>query len=348
MSGFGDTFVKMLLLVAMMIPGYLLVKSKLVKEGSLKSFSALLLYVGQPFLSLDSFIKIKYTPQIGINILYAFIFAVVLQVSLFLIMYFATFRFYDDHKTSRELLKDEKFDPLFIVEGSEEEKLYKLIKHGRGIRAMTLCTIFGNVGFFGVPVLKVLFSESDETIVYSTMFVLAMNIMAWTLGVFIITGEKKYISIRKAIFNPQTLTLIVALPLFLTNAKVPTPIGDAIKMLGDMTAPLCMIVLGLRFGFVKVKDFFSDYKIFITVFLKILAIPLIVYGIMYKIPMDRILKQTLVILSGMPTAVITLGFSELYGGDQKTTASIVLMSSVLASLTVPLIMFLTGLPGFAS
>ena len=339
-----DIFINMLTLVAMMIPGYLLVKSKLVKENSLKSFSALLLYVGQPFLSLSSFIGTKYTKEIGLNLLYAFLFALISQVVLFLIAYFATFKFYDNPKESKEFMSDEKFDPIFIIPGSEEDRLYKKIKRGRATRALALCTIFGNVGFFGVPVLKVLFPGDEVVIAYSSMYVLAMNLMAWTVGVFLITGEQKHISIRKALINPQTITLIVALPILLTNSgpKIPSPISNMIKTLGDMTTPMCMIVLGLRFGFVKVKDFFSDYKIFITVFLKILAIPLIIFGIMYKIPMDIGLKRTLIILSGMPTAVITLGFSELYGGDQKSTASIVLLSSVLASATIPLMMYLVG------
>lgn len=340
----ADIFFNMLTLVAMMIPGYLLVKSKLVKENSLKSFSALLLYVGQPFLSLASFLGTKYTKEIGLNLLYAFLFALIFQLVLFGIIYLITFKFYDNPKESKELLADEKFDPIFILAGSDEEQLYKKIKRGRVTRAMALCTIFGNVGFFGVPVLKVLFPGNDVVIAYSSMYVLAMNLMAWTIGVFLITGEKKHISIRKALINPQTITLVIALPILLTNSgsKVPQQVGNMIRMLGDMTTPLCMIVLGLRFGFVKLKDFFTDYKIFISVFLKILIIPLIVFGVMYKFPMESELKKTLIILAGMPTAVITLGFSELYGGDQKSTASMVLLSSILASATIPLMMFLVG------
>ena len=56
--------------------------------------------------------------------------------------------------------------------------------------------------------------------------------------------------------------------------------------------------------------------------------------------MDEMMKISLVILSGMPSASINLNLAELYGADQKTAANNILLSTLLSILTIPLIMLL--------
>ena len=54
---FGTTAVTVLLLVAMAIPGFILVKAKVIKPHAISYFSAVLLYASQPFLSIRSFCR---------------------------------------------------------------------------------------------------------------------------------------------------------------------------------------------------------------------------------------------------------------------------------------------------
>ena len=60
---FGLTLTEVLLMFAYAVPGYLLVKSRLVGEKAIPGFAALLMYVLQPCLCIDSFRQITYTPE---------------------------------------------------------------------------------------------------------------------------------------------------------------------------------------------------------------------------------------------------------------------------------------------
>ena len=53
---FSTTALSVLLLIAMAVPGYLLVKTKMLPEKAITYLSVLLLYVSQPFLSIRSFL----------------------------------------------------------------------------------------------------------------------------------------------------------------------------------------------------------------------------------------------------------------------------------------------------
>ena len=57
--GFSTTAISVLLLVAMAIPGFIVVKAKIVKPAAISAFAAVLLYISQPFLSFRSFLQVE-------------------------------------------------------------------------------------------------------------------------------------------------------------------------------------------------------------------------------------------------------------------------------------------------
>ena len=73
---------------------------------------------------------------------------------------------------------------ILLILGKEKRKVFAL-------RMLSIAAVMGNVCFFGMPVVRALFPEAPEAAVYSSMFNAALNILAWTVGVFTLTGEKK-------------------------------------------------------------------------------------------------------------------------------------------------------------
>ena len=53
--------------------------------------------------------------------------------------------------------------------------------------------MLGNVGFFGMPVVAGIFPGEPVVSVYSSINVLTMNFLVFTIGAFMITNDKKYI-----------------------------------------------------------------------------------------------------------------------------------------------------------
>ena len=76
---FGLTLTEVLLMFAYAVPGYLLVKSRLVGEKAIPGFAALLMYVLQPCLCIDSFRQITYTPEAFSRMAWFFIICLALQ-----------------------------------------------------------------------------------------------------------------------------------------------------------------------------------------------------------------------------------------------------------------------------
>ena len=117
-------------------------------------------------------------------------------------------------------------------------------------------------------------------------------------------------------------------------------LGNMIEILGRMTSPLSMIVMGMRLSTIAPRDLFCDWRIYLTIAAKQFAMPLVAFGILCLLPMDSVEKQVLYIMCACPVAAIVQSFSEMIGQGQKEGAKLVLLGTVLSVVTLPIMSFL--------
>lgn len=311
---FTVTLISLITLLALTIPGYILRKFNIVRREMIKELSIILLYVSQPFLLVASFQKVKYEPQIMINMGYLmlFTFLCVLLVSFLSIVIFS-----------------------------------KNFRTNYPNRLLTFASICGNYGFFGIPVLEILFPNTPEVIIYSTSCLLVLNLFSWTLGAYLVSSDKKYISLKKVIINPTVIAVLIAIPLFVTETKMPAQLLKICEYIGNITTPLSMLVLGMRFSEVHFKDIFVNWKNYIAIVIKLLVSPLIMYGLLQiPLPITETARLSLLILMGMPPAIICLTTVECFGREDikdelaRQASTVVIVGTILSTLTIPLITLL--------
>ena len=303
---FEITGLNALMLVALCLPGFFLTKANVLKEEHIKGFAVFLLYVCSPALSIYSFQQAECNMEILINI------GILLLVTTFMQVLIMGIGFLINIKT-------------YKIDGAS--------------RVATVAAAFGNVGFFGVPILQALLPDHPEAMVYSAVMSVMMNLIGWTLGMFMMSGDRKHVSVKNFLINPTTLCLLIALPLFFTNTSLPKPVMNFVEFFSKMSTPTAMTVLGMRLAFVKFRDLL-DYRQVVAIFLKLIALPLITFGIMYALPVDETLKISTYILSCMPPAAITLNFAELSNTSPKTAANIVVVGSLLVAITLPVLLLI--------
>lgn len=294
------------MLVALCLPGFFLTKANVLKEEHIKGFAVFLLYVCSPALSIYSFQQAECNMEILINI------GILLLVTTFMQVLIMGIGFLINIKT-------------YKIDGAS--------------RVATVAAAFGNVGFFGVPILQALLPDHPEAMVYSAVMSVMMNLIGWTLGMFMMSGDRKHVSVKNFLINPTTLCLLIALPLFFTNTSLPKPVMNFVEFFSKMSTPTAMTVLGMRLAFVKFRDL-MDYRQVVAIFLKLIALPLITFGIMCALPVDETLKISTYILSCMPPAAITLNFAELSNTSPKTAANIVVVGSLLVAITLPVLLLI--------
>lgn len=301
---FLTVLVNVAVLLALAVPGFILRKMKMLNESAISAFVVVLMYVNQPFLLVNSFLTSDYSNDILINM------AIVLLLSFFflLLMFFIAKFFYFKHPDI------------------DNKKVY------------SYAVMFSNCGFMGIPVIQALFPGNTEALIYVSLFNIAFNTLNWTLGIYILSGKKEYISFKKVALNPATIAVGIGLILFFFKIPMPDAIANGVSLIGNMTTPMAMLVTGIRLAEMPFKDIFKGFNIYIVSFLRLIASPIITYAVLSVLSISPLIKSVLIIIMAMPCAVTTIAFSERYGANSKEGVKCVLLSTILSALTIPVLM----------
>lgn len=303
---FTVTLVTVAVMLAYAVPGYLLSRFRAVKEEAIPAFAKVLMYVCQPCLTLYAFDRVEYSvdllKEIGI------FFAVTLLAQLIAILLFYA-----------------------VVKGRGDDVAY---------RVSAVAAAFGNCAFMGVPLVEAALPDAPRAVLMSAIFFLTMSLLGWTLASYLITRNKRFVSVKSIFLNPSVLILVVALPLFFTHTKLPSTVASAVEILGKMTTPLCMLIMGMRLARMSPRALIGRPVQYAAIGVKLIIFPLAVYGIARLLPVALYLKQTLLLLSACPVASVVLNFAEMHGAGQENAANVVLVSTGLSLLTIPLLSLL--------
>ncbi len=319
---FFTVFITVLSLVLLVVPGFLLAKIKMIGQGAENVLSVLVLYVCQPMLMFVGF-QTEFDSSIAINMLIVAGLALLVHMIMIGIMY------------------------LFVRNKSKDAK----------INTLRFASVFSNCGYMGLPFLKTLFAGDpillSQIIIYGAMVIAIFNILTWSIGIYIITGERKQMSIKKALLNPTVLGIFIGLIFFLcvqTPLVNVAPLGSkgdlvleklmqSINFLAEMVTPLSMMVIGVKLANVKLTRLFTEKWAYLSSFCKLIVMSLIAMLCVAFLPIDVAVKYAIFFCLSMPSATNTVLFAVRFGGDGDSGSIFVLLSTVLSILTIPL-MFL--------
>ncbi len=293
------------------VPGYILCKCKRVRAEHLSTLSSILIYVLSPCMVVNAFLSFDFSlSNLGYMGLF-FAVSLTLQIAFLAIVFLLLRKKYADAK----------------------------------YRVLTIATVLGNVGFFGLPVIKALFPQNPEVACYSSIYVITMNVLVFTVGVFCLTGNKKFMTLRSALLNPSTIAFYVAIPLYAFGVKqyLPQMLLSGLNLLSAMTTPVCMLILGIRLATVPLKSVFGQPIVYAACLGKQILFPLFAFLFVFFLPLPFSFKASALVLSGVPCASVILNMAEIHHSETELSANCVLMSTALSFLTIPLLTLLTPL-----
>lgn len=179
------------------------------------------------------------------------------------------------------------------------------------------------------------------------MYFLSMNLLGWTLISAIITRDKKYISAKKMFINPATISIALSLPFFITGFKISSQNGQAlgqienmINILGKMTAPLCMLIMGMRLATIKPKNLFINPLQYFAVAINQIVFPLCALGLLMLLRVNSELTMCMFVMCACPVASVVQNYAEILGEGQDVAANTVLLGTLSSIATLPLLALL--------
>lgn len=290
-------------------------------------------------------IKIGRWQKIITDSLTKFTFYVAIPIMLFQIMS----HFSEQSQMNYKLLIT-FFGGTFIVFGIGRLIASKILKlNGSEGTLFAMGGIYTNNVFVGLPIIKALLGNAAIPSV--ALIVVFSALILWTLATISIefsqVGKFSFSSFSKAgknvAKNPVIIGIFLGLIVNYTGLSLPQFFTKSTQMVGDMAAPLSLIVLGMGLAEYKINEGLRISSI--ICFIKLALLPIVTYllAIIFKLP--PIEFKTVVLLSSMSIAINCYMMARQFQVLQAPIASSLLISTALSSITTPLILsIMTHLP----
>ena len=317
MSEFIVMLRNVLIFVALAIPGYILVKGKILKVEQSGVLSKILMYLGMPFLIFSGVVNnLTFNKE---SLLMMGIVALI-GIAYTFVIFFAS------------------------------KPLVKMEKDQKTAGMMRFCSVFANNGFLGIPLAIAVFGK--DSLVFTVLILLNIinNVLMYTLGAYLTTGDKKNISFKKAFLNPVLIAFVLGCLFNLLKVKnfVPEVITFS-DYFSSIVTPISMTIMGIKLGAVSMSSILKSGKLYYVSFLKLIVFPVVITAALIalkplalNLPIDSIILGVFVAFA-MPTAGLAATFADEFGGDSNNAVIFTLGTTVLSIATIPTIYWLINL-----
>ncbi len=307
MAACWTMFSIVILFAALLIPGYILGKTKTIHQEAMLSFSNILMYVAMPFLVFSKLLVIDLKTVGVLEILFPALLPLVVEPLLFLI--------------SKLVFKKDV--------------------------ASVFCAIFPNCGFLGIPLAAAMWPDRPEIVLYISIYNVVSTFMLLTMGIFILSGDRKAISIKKTLVSPIFFAIVLGVLASIFNVADIIPNLETYSVtLAQLTTPLAMMSLGYELSKLNIFKMFTKLKVYLNALIKLVISPLITLSLLLllkfiiKLDIDSSIAFAGLVATAVGSVASAPSLSQKYGADSESTAMLTLGNTLLCVITIPLMYML--------
>lgn len=300
------TILKQTIIMLILITvGIVCSKTKIISKESNKDLSKFVLQVVNPVMIFMSY-QTDYKPELVKNLLLTFVFSLGAYAVTILLAY------------------------LLIPS-----------KKGRETELERFSAIYSNCGFMGIPLVNALFGM--EGVFYLTAFITVFNLIVWTHGIILISGEKSMKNIVKVLYSPTIIAIVLGIITFFLQIRLHEVPAKALEFISQLNTPMAMIVSGVTMAETNVLKLLKKGGVYYICFLRLLLIPAILAALLSPLGISEKVRLTVIVAASAPPAAMCTLQCIRYGRNSVYASEIFTAGTILSVLTLPLVVEFTEL-----
>jgi hypothetical protein len=187
----------------------------------------------------------------------------------------------------------------------------------------------GNTGNLGLPLC--LFAFGEQGLGLAVAVYVTNSLLQFT---FVPLLHTRVSVLRTLVSTPILYAALAGLAVLLTGVHVPMWLADTIEAIGGLLIPLMLMALGNTVGGLKAHNLRRAFGLGSA---RLIIAFVAAVGVSYALGLTGVARGVLVLQGAMPAAVFSYLFAARYDRDADDIAGIVLVSTLLAALTLPLL-----------
>lgn len=190
--------------------------------------------------------------------------------------------------------------------------------------------IFANTGNMGLPLC--LFAFGDHGLALAVAFFCVGVVGQFTIGQALASGRPSF---RTLLRSPVIWAVLIAVTLLATGTRLPLWGQNTIELLGQMTIPLMLLALGISLARLRAQDLLRT-----TAFsaLRVYGGMALGFAVAWALDLQGTERGVIILQASMPVAVFNYLFAQLYGNRPQEVAGMVLLSTMMSFLSLPILL----------
>lgn len=207
----------------------------------------------------------------------------------------------------------------------------------RTAKSLAVCSLFPNSGNMGLSL--TFFALGEAGLLRAVVYFILSSVVMFGLGPAFIRGGGLLEGLRFTLRLPLFYALFLGLLLKGLGVGLPFRLDEGVRLMGQAAIPVLLLTLGMQMA----RTPFQVGAFELTASgLRLLLAPLVAYGVGLLLGLPKLEHQVLVLQSATPVAVNAFLLTREFGQDAARVARSVVVSTFLAFLTLPLVLFLIG------
>jgi len=214
---------------------------------------------------------------------------------------------------------------------------------GRLRGAVNLSFWFNNSLFMGLPLVQGVYG--DQAVVYMTLFFIPVNLLFFVYGVSSISIHKRRgFEMVRMLLNPGIIASLIACVIYFAEIPTHPLLSQTFSLLGAMTAPLAMMMIGASLKDIHVRHMLTDRKLLLYTFLKAVVLPIPLLLIMKLFVTNPYILGCSLVIVAAPTGGMVAMVALLYNKvAYPLMTEIIALSTMISVATIPFVSMITGL-----
>lgn len=220
-----------------------------------------------------------------------------------------------------------------------------------------MLTIFGNVGFIGIPLASAVLGP--ESLIFVSIYNLIFNILIYTFGISLLQrAEARQLAAAKTaaktgteaapvttplwkkLINAGTISATATIIFYLGNFHVPVIVSSTLTYMGQATTLLSMLVLGASVAQMAPKDIFSHPKLYGFTLLRQILVPIGCILLLRPFIHNPLILNTMALMLAVPAANMPLMLSKQLQVETDTISQGIILTTILSLGTIPIVSLL--------
>jgi malonate transporter len=233
---------------------------------------------------------------------------------------------------------------IFLMSAFIARHIFRLTRSETGIFGLN--SVYPNYGYMGVPLAILAFGEAAA--LPMALILLADTVVLLALTSVFVSKEGQGVFdvlwqiLRTMVRNPLMISVVAGLAFSASGLDMPEIANRFITMLAGAAAPVALFALGATLYGQPIRSAMAEINTLSII--KLVIHPWLVAALFIFFPgQDMVWIKVAIISSCLPVAANVFMLSHVYGAYSGRTASTIFLSTMIATATVPVVLYLVFL-----